>query len=210
MNVIDAGVHLAEVYARALFELARPLLLLRKELQGCGGPADSSKMISAVKDDLDVVMNVRAREKDFGALMVSPYFSPDYKQQMVQKIFSEKLNDLTVDFLKVVIQHNRMVFLPQIVNRFNELVEAHHGFQIVQVTVSEPLAGDQAEKLSADVAAAIGHKVKLQVDVNPAIMGGIVIRFGDRVIDNSIRSRLRRAIGAIMSRPKRQEKADEI
>jgi F-type H+-transporting ATPase subunit delta len=192
MNVIDAAVHLAEIYARALFELA-----------------ERSKMVNAIKDDLDIVQNLIIKEKDFGALMASPYFSPDYKEQIAQKIFSGKLSDLTIDFLRVVIRHNRMVFLPQIINRFNEIWEAHHGYKIVQVTVSQVLNSQETEMLSADMARAMNNKVKLQIGVNPSIMGGVIIRFGDRVIDNSIRSRLRRAVNTIMSRQK-AGKIDEV
>jgi F-type H+-transporting ATPase subunit delta len=183
MNVIDASAHLAEVYARSLFELA-----------------ERSKMLNAIKDDLEVVQNISAQEKDFRTLMASPYFTPDHKEQIVQKIFSGKLNDLTIDFLRVVIGHDRMVFLPQIITRFNELWEAHHGYKIVQVTVSRALSSQEAEKLSADIGRAINNKAKLQIGVNPSIIGGIIIRFGDRIIDNSIRSRLRRAVNTIMVR----------
>jgi len=193
MNVIDAAVHLAEIYARALFELA-----------------ERSKMVNAIKDDLDIVQDICIKEKDFGVLMVSPYFSPDCKEQILQKIFSGKLNDLTIDFLRVVIGHNRMVFLPHIINRFNEIWEAHHGYKIVQVTVSQAMNSQETEMLSADMARAMNNKVKLQIGVNPSIMGGVIIRFGDRVIDNSIRSRLRRAVNIIMSRQKKQEKIDEV
>jgi len=193
MNVIDAGIRLGEVYAQALFELA-----------------EQSKMIDVIKDDLDVVRSVSIQEKDFEALMVSPYFSAEYKGQIAQKIFSGKLSDLTVNFLITAIRHNRMMFLPQIIDRFNELLETHEGYCIVQVTVSEAMSKEGAKKLSENIAGAVKNKVKLQVDVNPSIMGGIIIRCGDRVIDNSIRSRLRRAVKIIMSRPKMQEKIDEV
>lgn len=193
MNVIDAGIRLGEVYAQALFELA-----------------EQSKTIDVIKDDLDVVRSVSIQEKDFEALMVSPYFSAEYKGQIAQKIFSGKLSDLTVNFLITAIRHNRMMFLPQIIDRFNELLETHEGYCIVQVTVSEAMSKEGAKKLSENIAGAVKNKVKLQVDVNPSIMGGIIIRCGDSVIDNSIRSRLRRAVKIIMSRPKMQEKIDEV
>lgn len=185
MNIIDAAVHLADIYARALFELA-----------------ERSKMVNAIKDDLDIVQDISVQEKEFRTLMASPYFSADYKEQIVQKIFSGKLCDLTIDFLRVVIRHNRMMFLPQIIDRFGQLWEAHHGYQIVQVTVSQAMDSRETERISADIAHAMNNKVKLQVGVNPSIMGGIIIRYGDRVIDNSIRSRLRRAVNTIMSRQK--------
>jgi F-type H+-transporting ATPase subunit delta len=192
MNVIDAAVHLAEIYARALFELA-----------------ERSKMVNAIKDDLDIVQDICIKEKDFGVLMVSPYFSSDCKEQILQNVFSGKLNDLTIDFLRVVIGHDRMVFLPQIIDRFNEIWEAHHGYKIVQVTVSQAMNSQETEMLSADMARAMNNKVKLQIGVNPSIMGGVIIRFGDRVIDNSIRNRLRRAVNTIMSRHK-AGKIDEV
>jgi len=201
MNVIDAGTHVGEVYAQALFELAR---------QTPGGLAEQSKMIDAIKDDLDVVRGVSIQERDFGALMVSPYFSSEHKEQIVQKIFSGKLNDLTVNFLMAAIRHNRMMFLPQIIDKFNELREAHEGYCIVQATVSEALSKEEAKRLSENIGGAVKNKIKLRVDVNPSIMGGIIIRCGDRVIDNSIRGRLRRAVKTIMSRPKMQEKNDEV
>jgi len=193
MNEIDAGIRLGEIYAQALFELA-----------------EQSKMIDVIKDDLDIVRCVSIQEKVFGVLMVSPYFSAEHKEQIVQKIFSGKLSDLTLNFLITAIRHNRMMFLPQIIDRFNELLETHEGYCIVQVTVSEAMSKEGAKKLSENIAGAVKNKVKLQVDVNPSIMGGIIIRCGDRVIDNSIRSRLRRAVKTIMSRQKTQEKIDEV
>lgn len=201
MNVIDSAVHLADIYARALFELAR---------QAHGGLAERSKAVNAIKDDLDIVQDISVQEENFGALMTSPYFAPEHKQQILLKIFSGKLSDLTVDFLRVVIRHDRMIFLPRIISRFGELWEAHHGYKIVQVTVSKAMNDQQTGELSTNIANAMNSKVKLQIGINPSIMGGIIIRYGDRVIDNSIRGRLRRAVNIIMSKQEKQEKINEV
>ncbi len=193
MNGFETGMHLAKIYAQALLELA-----------------EQAKMGESIRDELEIVQSVNVREKDFGALMESPYFSTEYKGEVVQKMFEGKLSDLTMNFLMAAVRHNRMMFLPQIIDRFNELRETQQGYRIVQVTVSEPMSREMAERLSTNMAGAMKSKVKLQVSVNPSIIGGIIIRYGDKVIDNSIRGRLRQAVGTIMSSQRRQEKVDEV
>jgi len=193
MNGFETGMHLAKIYAQALFELA-----------------EQTKSIEFIKSDLDMVRDVGIQEKDFGALMESPYFTTEYKGQIVQKIFETRLSDLTMNFLMTAVRHERMTFLPQIIDRFNELRETRQGYRIVQVTISEPMSREGAERLSTDIAAAMKSKVKLQVSVNPSIIGGIIIRYGDKVIDNSLKGRLHRAVDTIINRQRIQEKADEV
>jgi F-type H+-transporting ATPase subunit delta len=193
MNGFETGIRLGGIYAQALFELA-----------------ERSKMLDAVKDDLDAVRNVSIEVRDFGALMASPYFSTEYKGQIIQKMFGGKLSDLTTNFLMVAVRHNRMMFLAQIIDKFNELREIGQGYRIVEVTVTEPMSKEEAKRFSTDMAGALKSKVKLQVSVNPSIIGGIIIRCDGKVIDNSIRGRLRQAVGTIMSSQRRQEKIDEV
>jgi F-type H+-transporting ATPase subunit delta len=193
MNGFETGIRLGGIYAQAFFELA-----------------ERSKMLDSVKDDLDAVRNVSIEVRDFGALMVSPYFSTEYKGQIIQKMFGGKLSDLTMDFLMVAVRHNRMMFLAQIIDKFNELREIGQGYRIVEVTVTEPMSKEEAKRFSTDMAGALKSKVKLQVSVNPSIIGGTIIRYDGKVIDNSIRGRLRQAVATIMSSQRRQEKVDEV
>jgi len=193
MNGFETGIRLGGIYAQALFELA-----------------ERSKMLDSVKDDLDAVRNVSIEVRDFGALMESPYFSTEHKGQIIQKMFGGKLSDLTINFLMVAVRHNRMMFLAQIIDKFNELREIGQGYRIVEVTVTEPMSKEEAKRFSTDMAGALKSKVKLQVSVNPSIIGGIIIRCDGKVIDNSIRGRLRQAVGTIMSSQRRQEKIDEV
>jgi len=193
MNGFETGIRLGGIYAQALFELA-----------------ERSKMLDSVKDDLDAVRNVSIEVRDFGALMESPYFSTEHKGQIIQKMFGGKLSDLTINFLIVAVRHNRMMFLAQIIDKFNELQEIGQGYRIVEITVTEPMSKEEAKRFSTNIAGALKSKVKLQVNVNPSIMGGIIIRYDGKVIDNSIRGRLRQAVETIMSSQRRQEKVDEV
>jgi F-type H+-transporting ATPase subunit delta len=193
MNPGDIGIRLTEAYARALFDLAR-----------------ESQLVDAVKDDLDLLMDVAAEERDFARVMTSPYFSEQVKMQLVRKIFCGRISKLTVNFLMVVIAHDRMTFLPKIATRYDEIWDGFHGRYIVNVTVSQTLTDDEVRGLSDDIAAAIKSQIRLDLAVNPGIIGGIVIRCGDRVIDNSIKGRLQRAVETIAARAKRGMEIDEV
>jgi F-type H+-transporting ATPase subunit delta len=193
MNVNDIAIRLAEIYSQALFALAR-----------------DSGAVDAVKGDLDTLAGIMAQDADFVALMASPYFSDQYKEQLVHKVFSGRLDDLTVNFLKVVVEHNRMVFLLQIIDRFNELWDNLHGRAIVKITVSEPINDDEIKKISEDIAAAMKRPADVELAVNPEIIGGAVVHYGDRVIDNSIKGRLHRAVTAVTSQAKRGLEINEV
>ena len=193
MNVNEAGIRLGEIYAQALFELAR-----------------DSNMVDAVKYDLDALHIIAAEEKGFATFLSSPYFSQQCKEQLLRKVFSAKLADLTTNFLTVAVGHDRMMFLPQITSRYDELWDVYHGRQLVKVTVSEVMSDDEVKKLSQDIAGAIKGSIKLELAVNPAIIGGVVIRYGDRVIDNTVKGRLHRAVKALTSLGEEQEKIGEV
>lgn len=193
MNVNEAGIRLGETYAQALFELAR-----------------DSNMVDAVKYDLDALESIAAEEKDFATFLSSPYFSQQRKEQLLHRVFSARLADLTMNFVTVAVGHDRMMFLPQITSRYNELWDVYHGRAIVKVTVSEALSDDEVKQLSQDIAAAMKGSVKLELAVNPAIIGGVVIRYGDRVIDNTVKGRLHRAVRALTSPGEKQEKIGEV
>jgi len=193
MNPGDIGIRLADVYAGALFELAR-----------------QSQLVDAVKDDLDLLMSALAEEKGFERLLSSPYFREEVKMQLVRKIFCGRVSKLTVNFLAVLVGRERAMFLPQITAKYNDLWDGFHGRFIVNVTVSEKMSEDEVRRISDDVAAAMRSRVRLDLAVNPEIIGGAVIRWGDRVIDNSIKGRLRRAVETIASQAKKGMETDEV
>jgi F-type H+-transporting ATPase subunit delta len=118
----------------------------------------------------------------------------------LERLFSAKIADLTLDFLMVAAKHDRLMFLPQMIARYTELFEAKQGLQRVRLILARTMASAEAEKLSAAIADILQSKVKCEIVVDPSIMGGLVLRYGDKVIDNSVRGRLNRAITAIMKR----------
>jgi ATP synthase F1 delta subunit len=189
-NVI---VRLAEIYASTLFDLGREL-----------------EMADTVKYNLDALADVIAGEKDFWTLLGSPYFSQEYKEQLLRKILSGRIADLTMDFLMVVIRHDRLMVLPHIISKYNELWDHSNGYCSVKVTVSHAMTDDEVKAMSDDIAIAINRKVRLAMAVEPAVIGGASIRYGDMVIDNTVRNRLQTAVKTIKSQRKGRIKTHEV
>ena len=162
-----------------------------------------------MKDDLDSWTEICSVEKDFEKLIISPYFSSEYKQQLVRRVLCDKIADLTMNFLAVVIRHNRTAFLKQIIEEFHRLWRVREGYCDVQVTVSKPIGSQQRAALAVTIAEALERKTRLQFMVNPAIIGGVIIRYDDKVIDNTVRTRMNKMVETILKLGKRR-KIDEV
>ena len=177
MRTADA-IRIADIYAGCLAEVAQ----------------DKG---DTVERDLEVLSAVMAEEPQFRAFLVSPYFSESAKQEMIRKVFAAKVDPITLNFVFAFVAHHREVVLDQIIERYRELSQARRGRQAVRATVAGPLSDEKRAELSRDLAEALKTEVDLDVRVDPSIIGGIVIHYAGRKVDNSIRTRLHRIVGEI-------------
>jgi len=180
--------HIADIYARALMDLAR-----------------QAGLVEAVAADFDVISTLLTQTPDFEAFLASPYFDEKTKRDVIRNIFTGKLQHLTLNFLSVMIDHNRGKFLPEIIGRYTQLYRVYQGYQPVDVTVAQPLSREEMERLSQELAEAMNTKIDLDVHVDPAILGGLVIRYGENMVDNSVKGRLARTVNQLLNPRKRQK-----
>jgi len=178
---------IVETYAQSLLDLAK-----------------ESAIIDAVEEDVEAVAALLEREPSFQAFLASPYFAEQSKRDLVRKILAGRLNDLTLNFLSVLIDHDRGALLPEIIDRYTQLYRVHRGYQTVTAIVSHPLREDQKARLAEDLAAAMHVKVDLDVHVDASILGGVIFRHGDKMLDNSLRGRLARTVERITHPERRQ------
>jgi F-type H+-transporting ATPase subunit delta len=193
MTGTDIGLHVGDLYSRALYDLAAEF-----------------GIVEEVKDELTMLEALIEQEKEFLHIMASPQFSAEYKQSLLNKMFAGQINELTLNFLLEVDKHNRMMYLPQIIDKFGELWNAHHGISIVELTFHENLSQNELANVTESISNAMGKQVQIRLNVKPAIMGGAIIRYGESVIDNSIKGRLSRAVHTIMDRCKQIRIKDEV
>ena len=183
-----------EIYSDVMFELA-----------------EETGRIDEVRQDLAAVSKLLRQEPDFMTLLSSPRLKEGEKVQMIRRVFDGRVNAMTLDFLSVLARRNRVGFLPGIAGRYEDLYDETRNRKRVEVTVAGELRPEEIEALRARLKDAIRAEVKLTVYVDPTIVGGIVIRKGNVVIDNSVKSILDRTVKTVLShsRDRAQKKEEE-
>jgi F-type H+-transporting ATPase subunit delta len=172
-----------EIYSDVMFELA-----------------EETGQVDQISDDLEAVGKVFEAEPEFLTLLTVGQLKDEEKNAILRRVFAGRINELSLDFLCVLARRNRLNFLFGIQDRYRALMDQFHNVQRIEVTLSKMPDEAQLAKLKADLADAVRAQVKLAVQVDPEILGGIVIKKGDRMIDNSVRSILNRTVAAVIER----------
>lgn len=165
---------LAGRYASALFDLAR-----------------DAKQIESVSRSLDTLKAALAQSPDLAALSTRPLIGRGKTATALGEIARAlSLDPLTTKFLGVLANNGRLAQLPTIIRDFGRLAAEHRGETTAEVTSAHPLGDDQLAALTAQLTARAGRAVTIDARVDPAILGGIAVKIGSRMIDGSVRTKL--------------------
>jgi F-type H+-transporting ATPase subunit delta len=167
---------LAKRYANALAELAIEQDLLEK-----------------VGKDLNQFLELFQASQELRFLLTSPT-AESHDQHAVMAVYLEKSKPVAVTskFLRLLIDKRRMVLLEAIVAAFNEKMDQVAGRMAVKVQVLLPLADTQTKQMESVLSAITGKSVRLEVDTDPGILGGMVVTMGSIMVDYSVRNHLNR------------------
>ena len=161
-------------YATALFELAR-----------------DGKAIDSVEASLSIVRQALADSPEFLALTTSPVLGrADAGKGIAAAAKTMDLDATTTRFLGVLAGNRRLNQLPAIIRAFRTLAAAHRGETTAEVTSAHPLTDAQVAELRQALRQRVGREVSVDLSVDPALLGGLVVRIGSQMIDSSIRTRL--------------------
>jgi ATP synthase F1 delta subunit len=174
---------LAEVYSRALFESAK----------------DNDKL-DEIHEELDEFADAleEAENNELRMFFFSPYFSSEEKADGVEKVVSGA-DERFVNFLKLLAERHRMPALPRIRRQFDSLWREEHQILPVAVTSAIELDESLVKGIGNRIEEQTGRKVDLTSSVDPEVLGGLVLRVGNMVLDASVRSRLERIRKQVMS-----------
>ena len=173
---ISGGIRasLAGRYASALFELAR-----------------DEKQIESVSQSLATLRQALADSPDFAAVTTSPLIARDDAAKAVQAAAQAMaLDTLTTRFLGVLARNGRLGQLPNAIRDFGRLAAEHRGETTAEVVSAHPLNDEQVESIRRQLRARVGRDVMLEARVDPAVLGGLVVRLGSQMIDSSVRTKL--------------------
>lgn len=174
-------VTIARNYAEVLLALAKKA----DRLDGWGAMLD--EVVSAIWGD--------ERLRRF---LESPNVDEEQKRELLGKAFGDRMPLLMVRFLQALISHRRQMLLPDIAHEYHGLVDEIENRVHAQVTVARELPPAERERLAASLSAAFGKTVVPHVVVNPEILGGVIVKVAERVMDGSVRRRLALLRGSMM------------
>jgi len=169
---IVAGV--AGRYATALFDLAL-----------------EQKALDQVRADLDRFDEMVAGSADLERLVRSPVFTAEEQVKALDPVLKQAgIDGISANFIKLVASNRRLFTIRSIIKAYRALVATHKGEVSASVTVAEPLSDQHLAELKSALNAVTGKDVDLQVEVDPAIIGGLVVKLGSRMVDSSLRTKL--------------------
>jgi F-type H+-transporting ATPase subunit delta len=164
----------AERYASALFDLAL-----------------EESSIDRIEGELQSLTRLLDESADLRRLVESPVFSAEEQERAIGAVANNAgIGGLAGNLLRLVARNRRLFALPGIVKAFREMAARHRGEVTAEVASAHPLSDAQVGALKAALKEKLGKDVMLETRVNPALLGGLVVKVGSRMIDTSLRSRL--------------------
>jgi F-type H+-transporting ATPase subunit delta len=160
-------------YARALFDTA-----------------SRSGMVEQVEDDLKAVDQVLRTLPRLLRALRAPTIPAPRKEALLDRAFGTRVGPLAMRFLKLAVQRRREDILSDVYLEYHRMANEARGILPVQVTAAVPMADADRDDLAQALHARTGKQVVLQVSIDPGILGGLVLRMGDTVLDGSVRTRL--------------------
>jgi F-type H+-transporting ATPase subunit delta len=182
MAVPEQDTTVARNYAEALLTLARK----------ADDPAGWGTMLRQVATAVDTDITLRR-------FLESPRVAADVKLQVLTKALSDRVPRLFMRFVQTLVQNRRQGMIPRISDEYDTLLDDSKGIVHARVTVARPISEAEQGTLAESLSATAGRQVVPHIAVDPAILGGIIIRMGDVVMDGSLRrklTRLRRSMSA--------------
>ena len=161
-------------YASALFELAT-----------------EEKATEEVSRQLSTFQSAIDQSEDLSRLVRSPVFSSEDQVSALCAVAGQLgITGTTLNFLKLVAKNRRLSVIPDMIKAFATLLAASRGEVAGEVTSAEPLSAAQLADLKAALKSALGRDVALTTRVDSSLLGGLIVKVGSRMMDNSLKTKL--------------------
>lgn len=169
-------------YAKALFDLA-----LEKGI------------LDAVRNDIDLIKQTISEAGQFSLYLKSPVVKPSEKRALISEIFGGKINEISLNFLSLLVINKREAYIDGIIHRFLEVYREYKGIKSALITTSVPLDEKARVKLNGLLSKVYKTDINLETQQDPSIIGGFVLKVDDQQYDASIASGLKRISNTLFS-----------
>jgi F-type H+-transporting ATPase subunit delta len=163
---------IATVYARSLFEVAK-----------------EQDKLDEIREQLGQVADALDADRELQIFFFSPYFSTEEKQDGLRKVI-DGAEPAVLNFLELLVENHRTPALFRIRREYDQLWEHENKLLPVEITSAVELDDEIARRIGDEIGEQTGQRVELTKTVDPDIIGGLVLRVGNSILDASIRNRL--------------------
>ncbi|RLC93632.1 MAG: F0F1 ATP synthase subunit delta [Chloroflexi bacterium] len=139
--------------------------------------------------DLEVMADTLA-EPGLVALLENPKVKLDEKREVLEKVLPD-IAPAAMNLAHFLVAKNRLRILPGMLTEYERLLNAHYGREVAEVSTAVPISDEEKERVRKRLAELLGKELVIKVKVDPDVMGGLVARVGDTLVDGSVRTRLR-------------------
>ena len=162
--------------SRAAIRYAKAILSLSLDL----------KKADTVNSDMQLIASTIEENNEFQLLLDSPVIRAEAKKLTLAAIFDKKIDNTSVGLINLLVENKRLPLLPEVAKQYTLLYDQHKGSQVAEVTTAIPLTANLEEKALAKIKEITGKKVNLENIIDPTIIGGFILRVGDKQFDASI------------------------
>jgi F-type H+-transporting ATPase subunit delta len=146
-------------------------------------------VLEEVRSDMALLEKTFKASKELAAALKSPVIKLDVKANILRALFADKVNSITIEFVRIVAKKNRESIIPDIARSFAGLYLEYKGIVTAEVITAVALSDNQRNKLHKFIST-FSNKVELKEKIDPKIIGGFIVQVGDKQFDESIASRL--------------------
>jgi F-type H+-transporting ATPase subunit delta len=175
---------LALKYAQAIYEIA-----------------DEKSMLDKVEEQLTMVVATIAGHADLTNLMYHPLVPAQAKKDTINKLFADELDEFVRNFLLLLIDKRRETALKAITQEYVRLANEARNIAEAEVLTARELSAEQLAALADKLSKVTGKKIVLKTTIAQDLLGGIVVKIGDKLIDGSVARQLKALKTALLTKP---------
>ena len=136
------------------------------------------------------VANAIAQDATVKLFLESPRVSYERKNEILSRAFGDRVPRVFLRFLQKMVHNRRQMMIPEIATEYAKLLDEQEGRVHAEVTLARAVSDEETANIGAQLSRVLGSKVMPQVSVDPSIMGGIIVKVGNTVMDGSVSRRL--------------------
>ncbi|MEM7654576.1 MAG: ATP synthase F1 subunit delta [Bacteroidota bacterium] len=163
-------------YAKSVFELA-----------------EEKKLLDPTREDMALLDELATNNREFRNLLESPLIKAGAKQAIMDRLFGDRFQSaITPLLVAMVVRKSREMYLPQVAKSFLSIYDTENGIVRGSLTSAVSLSEAEQKEIQQAVEKKLGKRFVMQTEVDPELIGGFVLKFGDRLFDGSVASSIRR------------------